>query len=92
MPAGVGHRAERPTLFTQGQHVWLAWKEFDGEATRVALMRSADGGATWGKSEAVAATDGASDHPLLIGNGRQVFLSWKTSAEGYRLLPLPATP
>jgi hypothetical protein len=92
MPVGVGRRAERPTLFAQGQQVWLAWKEFDGEATRVALMRSADGGATWDKSEAVAATDGASDHPLLIGNGGQVFLSWKTSAEGYRLLSLPATP
>jgi two-component system, OmpR family, response regulator len=36
-------------------------------------------------------TADASDHPLLVGNGRSVFLSWLTRREGYRLLPLPGT-
>ena len=90
-PLAVGskERAERPTLIAQGQRVWLAWKEFDGEATKVKLMVSADTGANWGAPATVASTDDASDHPLLVSDGRGVFLSWLTKKEGYRMLPLP---
>jgi hypothetical protein len=52
-------------------------------------MVSADGGVNWGAAETVAATADASDHPLLVSDGRGVFLSWLTKKEGYRLLPLP---
>ena len=86
---GAKDRAERPALIAQGHRVWLAWKEFDGQATRVKLMVSADDGVNWGAAETVAATADASDHPLLISDGRGVFLSWLTKKEGYRLLPLP---
>jgi hypothetical protein len=91
MPVG-GPRAERPALLTQDRRVWLAWKEFDGEATTVRLMISADQGATWSGPETLAATGDASDQPLLISDGRRGFLSWLTGAEGYRLLPLPQSP
>jgi hypothetical protein len=89
MPLGAGHRAERPTVYAQGQQVWLAWKEFDGESVSVAMIHSSDGGASWSKPQSLATTGGASDHPLLVGDGNRVFLSWLTRAEGYRLLPLP---
>jgi hypothetical protein len=36
----------------------------------------------------VAETADASDHPLLITNDEQVFLSWHTGKEGLRIVPL----
>src|ERR1041384_2260659 len=89
MAVGAKDRAERPALLAQGHRVWLAWKEFDGQATRVKLIVSVDDGVNWGAAETVAATADASDHPLLLSDGRGVFLSWLTKKEGYRLLPLP---
>lgn len=89
MAIGTKDRAERPALIAQGRRVWLAWKEFDGEATVVKLVASTDNGASWSAPEALASTSDASDHPLLVGDGRSVFLSWLTKADGYRLLPLP---
>jgi hypothetical protein len=89
MAIGKKDRAERPAVIAQGHRVWLAWKEFDGEATVIKLMASSDNGASWGAPEALASTSDASDHPLLVSDGRGVFLSWLTKIEGYRLLPLP---
>jgi hypothetical protein len=89
MALGAGHRAERPAVMASGARVWLAWKEFDGEATAVKLMMSSDAGASWTAPETVASTVEASDQPLLVSDGRNAYLSWLTSAEGYRLLPLP---
>jgi hypothetical protein len=89
MALGAGHRAERPSVMALGSHVWLAWKEFDGEATTVRLMTSGDDGANWTAPQTIASTVEASDHPLLVSDGRQGYLSWLTANEGYRLLPLP---
>jgi hypothetical protein len=81
----------RPFLLAAHDLLWLAWKEFDGERTTVLMMVSRDAGRSWSDPKAVAQTGDASDHPLLVTNGTQVFLSWQTRAEGYRLLPLEAT-
>ena len=90
-PLTVGsleRHAARPYLLARGDTVWLVWKEFDGEETAVKLMRSDDDGATWSPAKVVATTTDASDHPMLVSDGHQVFLSWQTKANGYRLLPL----
>jgi hypothetical protein len=78
----------RPNVITIGTDVWLAWKEFDGERTTVNVEHSQDGGATWSPARTVAQTLDFSDHPLLVGDGRQAYLSLLTHNEGYRLLPL----
>jgi hypothetical protein len=88
MALGAGHRAERPSVMVLGARVWLAWKEFDGEATVVKLMKSGDDGASWTTPETIASTADASDHPLLVSDGRNAYLSWLTAIEGYRLLPV----
>jgi putative copper resistance protein D len=31
---------------------------------------------------------GTSDHPLLVADGRQTYLSWMTKADGYRFIPI----
>jgi hypothetical protein len=91
-PIGIGnsaHQAGHTAVLSSGKNVYLAWKEFDGEASVINSMRSHDGGATWGAVQKVADTRDMSDHPLLIANNEQVYLSWNTLLEGYRLVALP---
>jgi hypothetical protein len=93
MPIGEADRnPSRPFVIAGPRGVWLAWKEFDGEQTTVDAMISRDDGKTWSAPRAVARTTDASDHPLLLTDGRRVFLSWMTRADGYRLLPLEDAP
>jgi hypothetical protein len=92
MPFGNSvNNPSRPFVLAAGDALWLVWKEFDGERTTAQVMVSRDSGRTWSSPKAAAQTIDASDHPLLLTNGTQVFLSWQTRADGYRLLPLEAT-
>jgi hypothetical protein len=89
LPIGNPNRApSNPKVLATAGTVWLAWKEFDGDKTVVQLMVSHDDGRSWSAAKAVAATDDASDHPLLVTNGTRTFLSWQTKREGYRLISL----
>ena len=90
-PLSIGNAARQPghaAVLSTGKHVYIAWKEFDGEVSTINAMRSRDGGASWGQVETVADTRDVSDHPLLIANKAQVFLSWSSLLEGYRLIAL----
>lgn len=92
-PQPMGNAAQqpgRPALFAQGREVWLVWKEFDGQRLFIKERRSADAGQTWSSERLLASTANSADHPLLIGDGRRVYLSWLTRDEGYRLMPLEA--
>jgi hypothetical protein len=94
-PIAIGsadRRPSNPALLAADGCVWLAWKEFDGEEIAINAMVSHDSGASWTAPSIVARTVQASDHPLLVANGRQVFLSWMSRAEGYRLMPLKDSP
>jgi hypothetical protein len=75
----------RPYLLALGKNVWLVWKEFDGHDTVVVMKQSGDDGKTWSKETILSKTADYSDHPLLISQGNQVFLSWLTRADGYQL-------
>ena len=92
-PQAMGNAAQqpgRPALYAQGRAVWLVWKEFDGRYIFIKQRRSADAGQTWSPERVLGATANSADHPLLIGDGRRVYLSWLTRDEGYRLMPLEA--
>jgi hypothetical protein len=94
-PMAIGaadRRPSNPALLATRRGLWLAWKEFDGEETSIKAMVSRDGGATWTAPTMVARTAQASDHPLLTGNGHQVFVSWMSQADGYRLIPFEDAP
>jgi len=89
MPIGDAARApSRPFVLAGPDGTQLVWKEFDGETTTVHLMTSRDAGKTWSQPRAIASTADASDHPLLVSDGRKVFLSWMTKADGYRFQAL----
>lgn len=82
----------RPYLLAAGGAIHLTWKEFDGTEVRVLWQVSRDSGRTWTAPQAVARTDDASDHPLLLGRGDRAYLSWLTRTEGFRLIPLEDKP
>jgi hypothetical protein len=93
MPIGRPERnPSHPYLVAAKDALWLVWKEFDGERTTVPAMVSHDGGRTWSTPKVVAEASDASDHPLLVSDGRRVFLSWQAQREGYRLAPLEDVP
>jgi hypothetical protein len=78
----------RPYLLALEKNVWLVWKEFDGHDTLVVMKQSGDDGKTWSKETILSKTTDYSDHPLLISQDNQVFLSWLTRAQGYQLIKI----
>lgn len=94
-PMAIGRpdrNASRPHVFASGPSTAIVWKEFDGEKTTVNLITSGDDGESWSQPRSIAATTDASDHPLLVGNGREVFLSWMTKADGYHITQIDSAP
>jgi hypothetical protein len=86
MPIGQPNKGpSRPNVMTGPQGTAIVWKEFDGEKTSVNLITSTNEGKTWSQPRVIATTSDSSDHPLLVSDGRQYFLSWMTKADGYRL-------
>ena len=79
----------RPELLAQAGQLWLVWKEFDGKQTQVRMQRSDDDGQSWSAAQTVASATGYSDHPLLVGDGHQAYLSWLSHEHGYQFMPLP---
>jgi hypothetical protein len=79
-------QAGHPYVLSAGKAVHMVWKEFDGQNSIVRGMSSSDGGKSWSPPRQIVATAGASDHPLLIADGTQAYLSWNTAKEGFRLI------
>jgi hypothetical protein len=89
VPIGHAERApSRPNLLAVNGGLWLTWTEFDGERTSVWAMVSHDDGLAWSVAKHLADTGDSSDQALLVSNGSDVFLSWLSKAEGYRLMSL----
>lgn len=82
----------RPYVFAGGGRTLVVWKEFDGDRTTVALMTSRDDGKSWSTPKVISSTTDTSDHPLLVSDGRTVFLSWMTKADGYRFQAIGDEP
>lgn len=84
-----GQPASRPQVLAAAGIVRLAWREFDGESTRIVSRTSTDGGKLWSDPAVVSAVRGAADHPLLVADAQgQAWLSWLTREAGYRLVRL----
>ncbi|MFM8860682.1 MAG: sialidase family protein [Methylocystis sp.] len=90
-PEKIGDDAHAPafaTLLATKKRLYRAWKEFDGAITTIPAQQSSDGGKSWSAPQILASTTEASDHPILVESKKDVFLSWGTHQEGYRLIPL----
>lgn len=82
----------RPFVLSAPAGTVMVWKEFDGEKTSVQMTISRDDGQTWSPPKAIASTSDTSDHPLLVSNDKQTYLSWMTKADGYRLTAIEDQP
>lgn len=75
-------QAGHPFLLAQGLRLFVTWKEFDGQNSYAMMSTSEDGGMTFSAEYVLANVPGASDHPLLISNNKDVYLSWNTATKG----------
>lgn len=90
-PFKFGHlqlQASHPDVLSLDQRVYIVWKEFDGLDTGIYLIHSHDGGKNWSSPHKIASTNGTSDYPFLASDGNQVYLSWNTDSEGFRLMSI----
>jgi len=78
----------RPFVFAIENKIWIVWKEFNGSESIIWTRFSKDDGNKWGPDHKVSQTSGYSDHPLLIENNGEVFLSWLTRLDGYQFIKL----
>lgn len=78
-------QAGHPYVASSGHCVVIVWKEFAGDASRVQMITSSDDGRHWTSPTTLASTQGGSDFPLLLSRRGEIYLSWLTQNEGYRL-------
>ena len=83
-----GDTAAHADLAVLGDRVALAWKEFDGEKTRLRAQLSSDGGDHWREVE-LASTPAASDHPRVLTSGGRFYVFWNTQAASRTVTLLP---
>ena len=83
-----GQTAEHADLAVIGHRVALAWKEFDGERSRLRAMISDDGGEHWREHE-LAVSAGASDQPRVLVRAGEFHVFWNTRREPLLTVPLP---
>lgn len=72
LPAGASHA----DLAVRGNMVAIAWKRFDGTATRVESWVSKDGGRNFTAGPTLQ-TDGDSDQPRVLGNDQTMLIVWR---------------
>jgi hypothetical protein len=66
--------------------VWLTWKEFDGKKTNIYVQSSINDGLTWQDPVNVVQATGYTDHPILIADKKNVYLSLLTKERGYQMI------
>jgi hypothetical protein len=70
--------AEHADVQSAGPHVVLAWRSFDGQATRWRAWISHDDGRSFALKELGSST-GDNDYPRLARRGKQIFALWRTT-------------
>lgn len=83
-----GESAAHADVAAAGRSVVVAWKEFDGERTRLKAMVSRDGGGSWQEHD-LAATPGNSDHPRVLVHAGQFSVFWPVSGRPLGVYPVP---
>ena len=74
----AGHAA----LISNGEQVWLAWKEMTDTASQVKLVKSDDSGRSWDSPVVISQTKGKSDYPQLLLKDGQAYLAWNSEIDG----------
>lgn len=83
-----GDGAAHADIAVAGESVAVAWKEFDGERTRLRGLLSRDGGESWSELE-LAATAGPSGQPRLLARDGRFLVLWNTHEQPLGVVALP---
>lgn len=75
-------QAGHPALISNGEQVWLAWKEMTDTASEVKLVKSDDSGRSWDSPVVISQTKGKSDYPQLLLKDGQAYLAWNSEIDG----------
>lgn len=78
----VEQQAGHPALMSQGEQVWLVWKELTDTASIIRMAMSDNGGRNWNDAVTIAESAGKSDHPQLLRSADEVYLGWNTAKDG----------
>jgi hypothetical protein len=87
----IGNPATQPnhaSVVAAGNTVILTWREFDGTAYSVQMMRSKDGGSSWAQPLHLMTSTGAADYPIPLADDKRMLVVWNTAAEGMRIVSL----
>ena len=90
-PMAIGNPATQPnhaSVVAAGNTVILTWREFDGTAYSVQMMRSKDGGSSWAQPLRLMTSIGAADYPIPLADDKRMLVVWNTAAEGMRIVSL----
>ncbi len=88
------HQAAHPALLSQGENIWLAWREINPETkmTEIFGKTSTDGGRNWDSSQLLLSNAGAADYPILLmnknANTEKPYLIVNTALDGLKVKPL----
>ena len=82
----TGRLPSHPDVLSVGDHVVLAWKEFDGNEESILVKESYDRGETWQLEKAMLSTTAKSGHPFLIAYREKIYLSWTARDKGHQLI------
>ena len=89
LPFGAaGKLPSHPDVMAKGKHITLTWTEFDGSKSQLMVMQSHDGAQTWLPAKSVAESTAEIDFPFLLSKNGDIFVSWNSKNEGYRLIPV----
>lgn len=83
-----GPGAAHADVAVSGARVAIAWKEFDGQQTRLRAQRSDDGGDTWRELDLLG-TDGPSGQPQLLVDPQGFLVFWHTREKPLAVVALP---
>ena len=82
------NQAGHPAILSNGENVWLVWREMKDGKSSILGMFSDDGGRSWNDVKILANTTQKADYPILISNKLQPYLVWNKSHEGLQVMPL----
>jgi hypothetical protein len=81
-------QAGHPTILSNGENVWLAWREIKDGKSSILGMHSEDGGRSWNESKILANTGAKADYPFLVQHKNTAYLAWNTQQEGLQVIAL----
>lgn len=81
-------QAGHPAILSNGDKVWLVWREIKDGKSSILGMLSDDGGKNWNDAKTLANSSAKVDYPILVQHKNQPYLVWSTQADGLNILPL----